>query len=78
MKQAMPTQKTITILILQQELHVLYCLTFKSGSSNEREELTTSWSKGPPVILRGPLGIRRTVNLNCATNSPIEFIKDRD
>ena len=29
-------------------------------------------SKGRPVILCGPFGINRTVNLNCATNSPIK------
>ena len=30
-------------------------------------------SNGRPVILCGPFGISRTVNLNCATNSPIKI-----
>merc|ERR1719300_1352452 len=32
--------------------------------------LHCSGSKSAPVIFKGPLGIKRTVNLNCATYSP--------
>ena len=33
-------------------------------------DLQLEGSKGKPVILCGPFGINKTVNLNCATNSP--------
>ena len=37
-------------------------------------DLQLEGSKGKPVILCGPFGINKTVNLNCATNSPSEKI----
>ncbi len=52
--------------------------TLSSSSWMECSDSYRSDSNGRPVILIGPLGIKSTVNLNCATNSPeIKTIKPR-
>lgn len=48
----------------------LFKRDLSSGSVTEYWELYNSCSKGKPVILCGPFGIKSTVNLKCATNSP--------
>lgn len=46
-------------------------ITFSSGSSILNLVSYNEFSNGNPVILCWPVGIKRTVNLNCATYSPL-------
>ena len=54
------------------------CLTWISASLTECSEEKSSSSNGKPVILWGPFGIRRTVNLNWATCSPVKKKKNHE